>query len=215
MPKKGKKRREAQRARKIERAPDITGSPEEEAARLARARAKAEHEAERLRRKAKRERAAGINPLVVGIPIAVAAVAGVVAAVVLIAGGSGGDGTPATPTLNPIIGTATPSASIEVEARGEEEGSTFVPDTLNIDAGVVTEIVITNTAARVSHNMRVSGEDGEYETDDPANPKDDFAIPLIEAGETGRLVVKMDAPGSYKLQCDFHPQTQKGTLVVQ
>jgi plastocyanin len=104
---------------------------------------------------------------------------------------------------------------VNITAQGEEDGSTFSPSTLTIDAGVVTEIVITNIATRVSHNLRVSGEDGEYETDDPKNVKDDFAIPLIEAGKTGRLVVKINTPGSYKFQCDFHPVTQKGTLVVQ
>ncbi len=194
---------------------EAAAGPEQEAARLARAKAKAEHEAERLRRKAKREHDDGLNPLIVWIPIGGVAVAAVVVAAILLAGGSGDGGSAATPTINPIIGTATPAASVSIVAQGEEDGSTFSPDTLTIDAGVVTEIVITNTATRVSHNMRVSGEDGEYETDALNNPKDDFAIPLIAAGKTGSLVVKIDTPGSYKFQCDFHPQTQKGTLVVQ
>lgn len=214
MSKKSKKRREADR-RKLERAVEAAATPEEETARLARARTKAEHEAERLRRKAKREHAAGVNPLVVGIPVGGALVAAVIVIVVLLAGGSGDDGPAATPTVNPIIGTATPSATLTMDAIGEEEGSTFVPDTLTIPAGEVVAIVVTNKAARVSHNLRVSGQDGQYETDDPKNLKDDFAIPLIEAGKTGTLVVKINTPGSYKFQCDFHPQTQKGTLIVQ
>lgn len=215
MAKKSRKRREAER-RKVERAAEAAAAtPDEEAARLARARAKAEHEAERLRRKAKREHAAGLNPLVLGIPIAAAAVAAVIVAVVLVAGGSGDDGPAASPTLDPRLGGATPAATFTMDAIGEEEGSTFVPDTLTVPAGQVVEIVVVNKATRVSHNLRVSGEDGQYETDDPKNLKDDWLLPIVEAGKTGRLQLKMDTPGSYKFQCDFHPQTQKGTLIVQ
>jgi len=215
MSKKGKKRREAVR-RAQERAAEAAATPEEETARLARAKAKAEHEAERLRRKAHRDaQGRGINPLVLGVPIGGAAVAAIILAVVLVAGGSGDDGPEASPTPDPRIGTATPAATLTMEARGEEDGSTFVPDTLTIDAGMVTDIVVNNTATRVSHNLRVSGEDGEYETDDPKNLKDDWLISIIEKGETGRLRLKMDTPGSYKFQCDFHPKTQKGTLIVQ
>jgi plastocyanin len=215
MAKKSRKRREAER-RKIERAVEAAPStPEEETLRLQRARAKAEHEAERLRRKAKREHAATLNPIWLAVAGGGGLIAAVVFGVLLLVGGGGDGGAAATPTLNPVIGTATPAASVSITAQGEEDGSTFSPNTLTIQAGVVTEIVITNVATRVSHNMRVSGEDGEYETDDPKNLKDDFAIPLIEAGDTGSLIVKIDTPGSYKFQCDFHPVTQKGTLVVQ
>ncbi len=215
MPKKGKKRREAER-RAREREAEAAPTPEEEAARLARAKAKAEHEAERLRRKVHRDaQGRGVNPLVLGVPIGGAAVAAIILAIVLVAGGSGDDGPAATPTPDPRLGGATPAATLTMEARGEENGSTFVPNELTIDAGEVVEIVVNNTATRVSHNLRVSGEDGEYETDDPKNLKDDWAISIIKAGETGRLRLKMDTPGSYKFQCDFHPQTQKGTLIVQ
>ena len=214
MPKKSRKRREAER-RKIERAVEAAATPEEEGARLARARAKAEHEAERLRRKAKREHAGGLSPLVVGVPIAAAAVAAVVVAVVLVAGGSGDSGPAASPTPDPRLGGATPAATLTMDAIGEEQGSTFVPDTLTVPAGQVVEIVVSNKATRVSHNLRVSGEDGQYETDDPKNLKDDWLLPIVKPGQTGRLQLKMDTPGSYKFQCDFHPQTQKGMLTVQ
>ena len=213
MPKKSRKRREAEK-RARERVDEAAGAPEQETARLARAKAKAEHEAERLRRKAKRERVEGLNPLVVWVPLAGAAVAAVVVAVVVLAGGSDG-GPKASPTPDPRLGGATPAATLTMDAIGEEEGSTFVPDTLTISAGEVAEIVLVNKAQNVSHNLRVSGGDGEYETDDPKNLKDDWLLPIVKAGETGRLQLKIDAAGSYKFQCDFHPQTQKGTLIVQ
>jgi plastocyanin len=212
MPKKSRKRREAEK-RARERVDEAAGASEQETARLARAKAKAEHEAERLRRKARRERVEGLNPLVVWVPLAGAAVAAVVVAVVVLAGGSDG-GPKASPTPDPRLGGATPAATL-MDAIGVEEGSTFVPDTLTISAGEVAEIVLVNKAQNVSHNLRVSGGDGEYETDDPKNLKDDWLLPIVKAGETGRLQLKIDAAGSYKFQCDFHPQTQKGTLIVQ
>lgn len=213
MPKKSRKRREAEK-RARERVDEAAGAPEQETARLARAKAKAEHEAERLRRKAKRERVEGLNPLVVWVPLAGAAVAAVVVAVVVLAGGSDG-GPKASPTPDPRLDGATPAATLTMDAIGEEEGSTFVPDTLTVSAGEVAEIVLVNKAQNVSHNLRVSGGDGEYETDDPKNLKDDWLLPIVKAGETGRLQLKIDEAGSYKFQCDFHPQTQKGTLTVQ
>lgn len=215
MPRKGKKRREAHRERKQERAEATPLSPEEEVARLARAKAKAEHETERMRRKAHREDSDGLNPWYVGLPVGGAAIAGIIVlAVVLLGGGGGGEATP-SPTRDPRLGTATPVVTLTMEARGEENGSTFVPDTLTINAGEVVEIVVNNTAQNVSHNLRVSGEDGEYATDDPKNLRDDWVIPIIEKGQTGKLELKMNKVGSFKFQCDFHPQTQKGTLIVK
>lgn len=214
MAKKSKKRREAER-RRLERelAAAQAQAPEAEAARLARAKAKAEHEAERLRRKARRE-GQGVNPWYIGLPVAGAAVAAAIALVVVLTGGGGGEAQP-SPTPDPRLGGATPAATLEIEAAGEEVPSAiFIPDTLTIKAGEVTEIVVRNTAPKASHNLRVSGDDGEYETDDPNNPKDDWLLPIVEAGKTGKLVLKMDNPGSYKFQCDFHPQSQKGTLIV-
>ena len=126
-----------------------------------------------------------------------------------------------TPTLAPSptpelrLGSATATATVALQAIGEEDGSTYVPDTLAVSAGEITDIVLTNTAQRVSHNIRISGEDGQYETDDPKNVKDDWLLPIVEAGKTGTLAIKIDTPGTYKFQCDFHPMTAKGLLKVQ
>jgi plastocyanin len=207
-----------------ERAEETPLSPEAEAARLARARAKVEHEAERLRRKSRRESTGRVRIAALDVAVGVLIAWGIITALTVVAvavvvffvlGGLGGGGGPdPTPKPDPRIdGPAT--ATVTMQAVGEEDGSTFVPNTLTISAGEVTEIVVTNVAVRVSHNLRVSGEDGEYETDDPKNLKDDWLIPIIEVGKTGRLLIIMETPGSYKFQCDFHPVTQKGTLIVQ
>ncbi len=216
MPKKGKKRREAER-RARERAAEIPAAPEGEAARLARAKAKAEHEVERLRRKAQREGRTGLSPVFIGVSLGGTVIAAIIFGVVLLTGAGGGGGSSPTPTPHdPRLKGQTPVATVNIEATGEEEGSYYQPDTLTIKAGEVTEIRLRNTAARVSHNIRVSGEDGKYESDDPKNVKDDWVLPIVEkGGQVGILWLRIDTPGSYKFQCDFHPQTQKGTLVVQ
>jgi hypothetical protein len=37
---------------------------------------------------------------------------------------------------------------------------------------------------------------------------------VIKPGDSERLIVKIDEPGTYPFRCDFHPQYQKGTLVL-
>ncbi len=218
MPRKGKKRREAQRERKehlraereTEAAAGGTARSEVELAKLARAKARAEHEAERLRRKQKAARKAGggagfpVNPWYIGTPIVLILVA--VGAYFVFSGGGGGE-KPQPPQI-PDPPPGAPTSTKNIQAIGEESGSTFVPDTLTIKAGEIVEIVLTNVAERVSHNLRVSGEDSEYDTDD------DWFIPIVKKGEVGRLIFKIDKAGTYPFQCDFHPQTQKGTLTV-
>jgi plastocyanin len=61
------------------------------------------------------------------------------------------------------------------------------------------------------HNMRVTGADTEYETDDDAisNPE------LITAGQTGTLEFAAAAAGSFDYRCDFHPDQMQGTITVE
>lgn len=211
MPRKGKRRREAQRERKEhlkaerEIGAGVPASPQPR-------REQPPQRAWRQPAHSRRKRGGGlpVNPWLIGTPAA--AIAVVVIAVIAFSGGGGG-GPKATPTPDPRLAGATPAASVAIEATGEESGSYYVPDTLTIKAGEVTEIVINNTAKRVSHNLRVSGLNGQYDVDVPGS--DDWFIPVVKQGEQGRLVLKMDKPGTYPFQCDFHPQTQKGTLIVQ
>jgi plastocyanin len=137
----------------------------------------------------------------------------VVAFLLLSGGGSGGSPEP-TPTLDPRVSDQPIAETIEIDAVGAESGSTFDPASIRGPAGEVIEILITNVGT-VSHAMRVSGPDGEY--GDEQVPGDDFvAEPFaIKPGETGRVLVKIDEPGSYPFQCDFHPDTQKGTLILE
>ncbi len=206
--KKGKKAGGKQRPERPEGLPQggDTGESQEER----RARQKAEWAA----RKKQRER----KPVPVALYAWIAAGGGGIAAVVVVlflflSGGGGGAAEP-TPTLDPRVSGQPVAKTIEIKAEGAESGSTFNPATIRGPAGEVIEILITNVGT-VSHAMRVSGLDGEY--GDEQIPGDDFvAEPFaIKPGETGRVVLKIDKPGSYPFQCDFHPETQKGTLILE
>jgi plastocyanin len=204
MPKKGKKRRDLHRQRKLERearAAPVAGEEADEA-HAPPPRPVAPRARQRKKRSARRLRVPG---WAYALPLlGVAAVLGVIA----FTGGPSESpvaGPAATP--DPRVAGQAPVASFRVEAGGAEGGSYFAPDTIEAPAGEVFEIVMPNTGP-VSHNLRIAGVDGEYFTGD------DFVIPLIKAGEEGRLLVKLDEPGRYEFQCDFHAQVQKGVLVV-
>src|SRR3990172_3645431 len=77
-------------------------------------------------------------------------------------------------------------------------------------AGEVIEFLVKNTGTQ-SHNMVVAGPDNEYETEDDFGPQP-FAI---KAGETGRVVGKIDDPGTYQFRCAFHPTIEFGTIVLK
>ncbi len=111
---------------------------------------------------------------------------------------------------DPRVAGLTPDVSFDINAGGAANSAFFSPDTVAANAGDVIEIVVTNTGS-VIHNLRLAGLDDEYDT------ADDFEMPpnVIEPGETQRLVVKIDEPGTYSFRCDFHPLVQTGTLTLE
>lgn len=218
MPKKGKRRREAQRERReAARAQAEATSLESDAQSASDGEARrAKQREEWQRQKRAQQRAERSAAPIVWI----AGAAGVLVVVLvggyfLLQGDSGSSSSPApAPTEDPRVAGQTPVQTFEVEAAGAESGSYFAPDSLSANAGEVFEIIITNTGS-VSHNMRLSGEDGVY--GDDAVPGDDFVSEpySIRPGETGRLKAVINKPGTYPFQCDFHPETQKGLLTVR
>jgi plastocyanin len=100
----------------------------------------------------------------------------------------------------------TPDVTLTIQAGD----NFFQPSQLNAEAGQVIEFEVENIG-QVTHNARVSGADGEYET------SDDFGgQPLtIGAGETKSFLVKIDEAGAFPFRCDFHPTEQVGTLTLQ
>jgi plastocyanin len=65
------------------------------------------------------------------------------------------------------------------------------------------DTVIMNLANQglAIHNMRTTGADGHYSTQD-----DHLSDPmLITGGSAGTIEISFDQPGTYRYQCDFHP----------
>jgi len=131
--------------------------------------------------------------------------AGILAVLILGSGSSGTTGGAAESTPDPRLAGQTPAASFRIDV----DDVSFSPSTISAKAGDVIELVVTNTGT-MSHNLRVSGPDKEYYTDD------DFGMPpnTILPGETERLLVKIEEPGTYPFRCDFHPVVETGTLVL-
>ncbi len=87
----------------------------------------------------------------------------------------------------------------------------FDPAEFAVPAGAAVTFNLTNDGAAI-HNMRVSGEDGEYNTDD-----DGVSDPDIVNGG-GTAVLEWTAPdeaGEVNFQCDFHPTDMLGTITVE
>ena len=88
---------------------------------------------------------------------------------------------------------------------------TYIPNDFTVAKGAQVTFNLTNDGTAI-HNMRIAGEDDEYNTADDAVSDPD----LISGGQTGTL--EWTAPneaGEYKFQCDIHPTDMKGTITVQ
>ena len=89
--------------------------------------------------------------------------------------------------------------------------NTFDPAEFSVPAGATVTFNLTNEGAAI-HNMRIAGEDGDYNTDDDAASDPD----IVSAGDTA--VVEWTAPdeaGEIDFQCDFHPTDMLGTITVE
>ncbi len=136
----------------------------------------------------------------------------IVVLVLLFSGGGSSDdasGSAATPTPDPRVAGATPASSVTVETNdnGQNVNPRFEPNVVEGDPGAVLEIVVKN-AGSVAHNLRVSGEDKQYDT------ADDFASRILEPDKETSLLVRINTPGTYPFRCDLHPDQQVGTLVI-
>jgi plastocyanin len=96
--------------------------------------------------------------------------------------------------------------SFDVEMTDEE----YIPSDFTVAKGAQLTLNLTNTGTSI-HNVRIAGEDDEYNTDDDA-----VSVPdLVNPGDTG--IVEWTAPneaGDFKYQCDIHPNLG-GTVTVE
>ena len=228
---KAKRRREARRRARQRHAEQMAEPPQEEGAEEAAgpseeepARTAAATEARHsraARKRAKRrdglwERVGRVHvsPWLIATPV-VAIGVGIVAVLVLTSGSSGTTGgVSPSPTPDARVAGLPIDESFEIVADDDGPSnpaatSSFEPNTLTANAGEVIEIELKNEGS-VTHNIWVAGADNDYDTADDWGP-----IDLIGTGETGRLVVKIDEPGTYLFRCQIHPEVQIGELILE
>lgn len=228
MSRKGKRRREASRQQRQQRAvrteaeaSTSSGGAEAAPARStsAPARSTAAAKARAPRRPRRQVDVARYGRIGAWVAAALVAVGGIAfIAIVVLSGSNNSDATVNTPprTPDPRVGTSTPTAgqSFTIELAGNADTAQFIPATLQGKAGAVIEILAKNTGT-VAHNVRVSGPNKTFEPDEPRS--DDFVTdPItVQPGQEGRVLLKLDTPGNYPFRCDFHPLQQISTLTIQ
>jgi len=83
--------------------------------------------------------------------------------------------------------------------------------TLSVPAGDSLTIDLSNTGVAI-HNMRIAGEDNQFNTGDDAvsDPS------LVSGGGTATIEwTAPSSPGDVNYQCDFHPTDMKGVITVE
>ncbi len=122
----------------------------------------------------------------------------------------GGDSGGKTPAASTLAGGGPASLELSMGDNFFDQNGTHNP-TLEVTAGAPIEIKLTNHGSAV-HNMRIAGEDDQYNTSDDAVSDPN----LVNAGQSA--VLKFTAPkkaGTYRYQCDFHPAESKGEITVK
>lgn len=95
---------------------------------------------------------------------------------------------------------------VEITVQGRQ----FLQTRINLRAGDTVTIRVVNQDGD-SHNLRIAGPDGQYQTEDDAVTSPE-AIP---PGEAGELTFAPLIPGEYTFRCDFFPGTMGGQIVVR
>jgi plastocyanin len=89
-------------------------------------------------------------------------------------------------------------------------GSQFTDNFIRMTAGETAIIRVTNEDNGVTHNLRIAGIDGQFNTEDDAVTTPE----AIEGGQVGELTFAPPTDGAYTFQCDFHPTSMGGEIVV-
>lgn len=203
------KRRRSGNRRPVQ--PDATQpalSPEEQAAR--REQQKREWAAQKRAEERARRSAA---PLVwAGVAVGTLAAIAILGAVLFSGGGGDDSGPTPTATRDPRLGAGAVAKTVTVDADddGQNVNPRFSVTTITGKVGEIIEINVNNVGS-VAHNLAVAGLDGEY------GSPDDWITepPTIRAGESGKLLIKLNEPGTYPFRCDFHANTaQRGNLII-
>lgn len=126
-----------------------------------------------------------------------------------------GGGSPVGPELleqpepaQEIVASVTEPAAGVIEVAAS--GSLFANNNLAMPLGEPVTIRVAN-ADLVTHNLRIAGLDGEYQTEDDAVT----APESVPGGETGELTFAPPVAGAYTFRCDFHPASMGGRITVE
>lgn len=90
------------------------------------------------------------------------------------------------------------------------ENSAFIGNNVAVAVGEDVTIRVANRD-QLTHNLRLAGLDGQYDTEDDAVTEPDSII----NGATGDLDFAPAIPGAYTFRCDFHPGSMGGQITVQ
>lgn len=82
--------------------------------------------------------------------------------------------------------------------------------TLTMAAGDSVTVPVLNAGAAI-HNFVTTGPDGDYGTDDDITTGEGG----VRGGEEGEITIEYEEAGTYGYQCDFHPTTMVGEIVVE
>ena len=86
----------------------------------------------------------------------------------------------------------------------------YAPNNLKVSLGETTTIKITNNGS-ATHNFRIAGVDGAWDTDDDvvSDPE------AISSGGAATVEFTPTVAGVYTFRCEFHPTEQGGVIVVE
>jgi plastocyanin len=134
-------------------------------------------------------------------------------------GGDGGDGGDTNAGGERLSGGAGGAAPVTIVVSMAESGEVaagvavnfFEPKQFTVSPGQNVTFNLTNDGAAI-HNLRIAGEDGQYNTDD-----DTVSEPAqVSSGETGTIDwTAPDEAGTFEFRCDFHPTDMVGTVTVE
>ncbi len=134
------------------------------------------------------------------------------------AAATGHDMAPMSPTAAPTQAPATPTAAATQPPATAPAGANsvvmkdnlFEPKDLTVKAGSSITFDVTNEG-KVPHNMRIADASGSYTSKDSVVTAPEIVMP----GKKATLTWKPAGPGTYKFECELHPEQMTGTITVQ
>jgi plastocyanin len=126
------------------------------------------------------------------------------AAAVSLMGAACSSGTAGAPGASATAEPATPISGSAIPEIATD--NVFNMTNIAISANQAYTLTLTNKGEAL-HNWHVLGAKS-------ADGKE-IESPLVEGGKTATLNFSIPKPGSYRFQCDVHPDTMKGTITVR